>query len=91
VFGTGPLKSKMRTKGFVKSFFTNWDKLYLSLDGENLGFFKKKTALEPYLVLPVNDIKAVRSEISTSKIEGTAQDTMDIIISTTMRDELYIK
>lgn len=64
----------------------------MSLDGENIYFYKKKSSKEYFLILPVANISNVKTEISLLKINTVGmQDSNDIIISTTQWDELRIR
>lgn len=64
----------------------------MSLDGENIYFYKKKSSKEYFLILPVANILNVKTEISLLKINTVGmQDSNDIIISTTQWDELRIR
>lgn len=65
--GNGPLKRKMRTKEFIKSFFESWENLYLSLDGETLYFYISRNSLEPLYSIPLNQIKRVHVDLASDQ------------------------
>jgi hypothetical protein len=61
--GTGPIRRKMRTRGFIKSFLDIWETFYLSLDGSALHLYDNRTDPEPILSLELNQIKALQIEL----------------------------
>lgn len=92
--GTGPLKLKMRTKGFIQSFFENWDRMFLSLTGEFLLFCESKKAQEPFLRLNIADIKSLKVELgkgTTKKSAAVVEDLHDVILVTNMFDDVYLR
>ncbi len=91
ILGTGPLKRRMRTRGFIKSFLQKWERLFLSLDGNILSFYKKKTSQESYLHLKVSSMKSVRTETSSTKIPGYVLDSVDVVLTSSHRDIIKIK
>lgn len=102
VKGTGPLKRKMRARGFIKSFFDNWDHLYLSLDGEALFLYEARNAVEPLLVLTLSQVKSIHIELMETTPVGSdpnvmkkgakaMEDKFIVVISTHGRDVLMMK
>lgn len=93
--GTGPIKRRIRTRGFVKSLFESWEHLYLSLDGEAISFFTSRNAHEPLVYLPLKQAKSVHLELAqkgrADKKNAAIEDKFVIVISTTHWDVLHIK
>jgi hypothetical protein len=98
VSGNGPLKRRMRTKGFLKSFFESWDHLYISLDGEFFSLYPARNAPEPLLVLALDDIKSLRLELGENHREvnrnttsNVMEDKFVIVIAATTRDVIKLR
>lgn len=99
--GNGPLKLRMRTKGFIKSFFDNWEPLFASLDGEALSFYEARNAVEPLMLLSVSHIKSIHIELSevnvgtnpNEKQKGAKamEDKFIVVITTGNRDVINLK
>ena len=95
--GTGPIKLRMRSKGFFKSFLAVWDTLFLSLDGEFLFFYTSKKAPEPLAYMSLSNIKSFHIELADNHIERgrskqTAIDNRFVVVFTTnSRDVVHIK
>jgi hypothetical protein len=98
VSGNGPLKRRMRTKGFLKSFFECWDHLYISLDGEYISMFPARNAPEPLLFLSLDDIKSLRleladthREVNRSTTSNTIEDKFVIVLVAITRDVIKLR
>jgi hypothetical protein len=104
VRGNSQLKRRMRTKGFLKSFFDSWDHLYLSMDGEHFHIYTSRSANEPILALALADIRNVHVELITdqysssgydAKKEKQPQSAMDdkfaLVITTSTRDLIQLR
>lgn len=96
--GTGPLKRRMRAKGFIKSFFENWDNMYASLDGEYLYFYETRNSPEAMLAIPLSAVKSIHIELmevpAVEVIKKGAkgmEDKFVMVITTQSRDFVMIK
>lgn len=96
VSGNGPLKRRMRTKGFLKSFFETWDHLYISLDGEIFFIYASRNAHEPLLYLPLTELRNLRVELADNK-ESTKNSTTGyedkyiVILTAATRDTIKLR
>jgi hypothetical protein len=97
VSGNGPLKRRMRTKGFLKSFFETWDHLFISLDGEFFLVYPSRNATEPLLFLSLSDVKNIRLELADNHREvnrnanSVMEDKFVIVLAATTRDNIKLR
>lgn len=100
VAGNGPLKRRMRTKGFLKSFFETWDNLYISLDGEYFSVYSSRNAPEPLLLLQISDIKNIHvdlapnnhhREVSKGSNNNVIEDKFMIVLAAITRDIIKLR
>lgn len=96
VSGNGPLKRRMRTKGFLKSFFETWDHLYISLDGDSFFIYATRNTPEPLLYLPLSDLKNLRVELADTKdiTKNSAtgyEDKYIVILTAATRDTIKLR
>jgi hypothetical protein len=97
VSGNGPLKRRMRTKGFLKSFFETWDHLFISLDGEFFLIYSSRNATEPLLCLSLSDVKNIRLDLADNhrEVNRTANSVMEdkfvIVLCATTRDNIKLR
>ena len=82
----------------LASFFDKWSRYYVSLDGISLRFLESKNSVDAISTIAVEDIKSYRVELSgfdrnAAKLSKTAfvEDGYFFIISTSSRDDVYIK
>ena len=61
--GTGPIRRKMRTRGFLKSFLDIWEAFYLSLDGTALHLYDSRTDPEALISVELSQIKGLQVDI----------------------------
>jgi hypothetical protein len=62
VKGMGPLKSKLRNKDFLKSFFETWESFYLSMDGQALHLFLAKNSATAFHTIPLRSLRRIHVE-----------------------------
>jgi hypothetical protein len=98
VKGNGPLKRRMRTRGFIKSFFDNWDHLYASLDGESLFFFEARNAAEAMMIIPLSAVRSIHIDLMEvpavelqAKKGKAMEDKFVMVITTHNRDIVMLK
>jgi hypothetical protein len=102
--GRGPLKRRMRSKDFLRSFFDTWDHIYLSMDGFSLYLFLSRNASEPIAIIPLVSLKKLHIERTTDqfptgtrvieeggKKEKMMEDRYYVILSTSNNDIIQIK
>ena len=79
----------------MNSFFENWNKYYLSLDGEFLSLYDLKHTTVPFFVLPTNDILSLKLEQAGSTgafgASNVMEDLYNVIIFTKPGDELIMR
>lgn len=61
--GTGPIRRKMRTRGFIKSFLDIWETFFLSLDGQSLHVYSSRTHHEPIISIEMNQVKSFQVDL----------------------------
>jgi hypothetical protein len=83
---------------FLGALFDKWKKYYVSLDGSALSFFESKNSVEAQRVITVGEIKNYRVELSgfdrkaaNQSKSAFVEDGYFFIISTTQKDDVYIK
>lgn len=61
--GTGPIRRKMRTRGFIKSFLNIWESFYLSLDGTAFYIYESRTNFEPFVTIELSTLRGIHIEL----------------------------
>eukprot|EP00603_Paraphysomonas_imperforata_P004325 CAMPEP_0114419234 /NCGR_PEP_ID=MMETSP0103-20121206/3919_1 /TAXON_ID=37642 ORGANISM="Paraphysomonas imperforata, Strain PA2" /NCGR_SAMPLE_ID=MMETSP0103 /ASSEMBLY_ACC=CAM_ASM_000201 /LENGTH=1684 /DNA_ID=CAMNT_0001587641 /DNA_START=99 /DNA_END=5150 /DNA_ORIENTATION=- len=98
--GTGPVKRRLRAKGGFTKIFDGWDRGYLSMDGANLFCYTSKNAPNPWVVIPLSDIKSIHIELNAlSKIgdsgnkkkSAPTEDKFDVVVTSSTRDIFHFK
>lgn len=99
--GTGPIRRKMRTRGFIKSFLNIWESFYLSLDGTDFHIYQKRTDCEPIISIELTSLRGVHIELfgnsSTSGSDGkkkytnSLEDRYIIVLSTSGWDVIRLQ
>lgn len=86
----------MRAKGLIKSFLDLWEEFYLSLDGESLHIYEKRTDHEEISSIRLLDIKGLTVELSgntfdANKKHNSLEDRYIITLSTVGWDVVRIQ
>lgn len=92
--GTGPIKRRSRTRGFVKSLFDTWEHLYLSMDGEGLHFYTTRNAADPLVYLALKNVKSFYVELADQrgdKKNAAMEDKFIVVLATTYWDVIHIR
>ena len=97
--GTGPVKRRLRAKGGFSKIFDDWDRGYLSMDGVNIYCYTSKNAPNPWIVLPLCDIKSIHIELnalskggdSSKKKSAPSEDKFDVVVTSSSRDIFHFK
>lgn len=94
--GHGPAKRAAHARDLLGSFFSQWEKLYVSLDEDRLALYQSKSDLAPFVSIQVNDLVSAKTEQGKA-ISKDAEKNLkgafneNLIVRTKYNDEILFR